>query len=237
MYEERYPILEPDKEQDLLRKVREGDNDALDLLIKHNARRIILFAYEADLGHSVISGKTKNWSRHVSGAIDLDELMMVSVEAFAFAAKRYDPNRHSPVANDKVRFGSWANFIMKQQLRSALTKELKRMDRWTAYSLDLDIEKLEDYAGYGYTPSRLYSAPDCRRFIVDPDIEMARDELWERIEVCVGKKGRDLISNLCDDPRQQTRLVSSRAAYDMIEKLKECIPEEELLYCYNLLMG
>lgn len=228
-----FPVLSADDESFLLRKISEGVPEAQDALIKHNARRLIMFANEAVSGVDG-AGRSCNWSRHLHGVLSVDDCLMIAAEALILAAKKFDPNRYSPIAKTTVRFGSWANFIIKQKLRNALAKEGARQTKWAFESLDADITALESYIEGGCKRSRLTGT----KFVVDPEVEIAREMFWSRCEELLGADDVKALQDFCC--RQQTRSEASkawRASQGPIARLQERMSEEELVRFYRILMA
>ena len=223
---EEFEPLDKKREDALLAKVRNGDSSALGVLVNHNARRILMFANEAVTGFTG-SGKSCIWSRRRCGVLPLEECVMIAAESFCHAARKFDPSKYSDIAHDRVRFGSWANWIIKQKLGRALSVAKMREQKWDKKNIDDDIHATEDYVYDFASNNRVIGDPD---FCIDPMIEIAKDRFWERCYELLGPGPvTDLQNFISSHQNRSDSQLAWRRGRKAVELLKERMPEKELL--------
>jgi len=209
-YARRYLPLSLEEEDTLIRRVVAGEEGTLELLLKHNAAKVLQFALEAYYGVNR-RGNPSIWSRYAHGVLPLDDCIMLAAEAFIHAARTFDPNRYSPVAKARVRFRSWANFIIRRELANALKRAAKKRDD------PMDDTVLPPQSG------------------ADPEVEVARLLFWERVdELLSPEDAANLREFLNKQPAKTAGKVRS-AGLEAIKRLKEKMPEHELRHYAKML--
>jgi len=151
---------------------------------------------------------------------------MIAAEAFCHAATRFDPSKYSDIAHDNVRFGSWANWIIKQKLGRALTVAQMRDFKWASKNIDDDINATEDFVPDFNGKNRIAGNP---AFQTDPMVEIARDQFWERCYELLGPDPVTDLQNFCmkHQVRSESQLAWRRGR-KAVELLKDRMPEKEL---------
>ena len=234
-YEESYPPIANDETMKLVRLAQARNEEAAELLIKHNSRKIMLFAIQAHTGRRR-NNTPHLWSIHRAYALSLEDCIAIASSAFWDAIMLYDEKRWSPVAGATVRFSSWANLIILQRLGGAITQAKKRdvnypMERHgPATTLDFG-EELK----FGMEPrqagDRALGAPVAES-IADgssgPEQAFAKERLGEIIERAVGREGRALVEEWACKLTAERRHEISRAYHDALKALRESVDLEEL---------
>jgi len=224
-YTKQFPPITREREQELLARIREGDEEATELLIKHNSRRILRLAHQALTGHTPI-GHNAAWARWVCGNLPLDDCIMIAAEAFLEAARLYDPYRYSHIAKARVRFGSWANMIMQQRLRRALVREKLRRERLG------EVLSYEEDARLGGRCPFQHNPED----IIDSERELGRELFWDRVDELLSKKDAAILRDFCcKQPTGAEGKVVRHKADKVLEKLKKRMPEAELRAYWRML--
>jgi len=155
----RYPNLSAEEEDRLARRAVKGDEKAIDLLVKHNANRILFFA---NMAHHC-GGNKEDFFTHTAHPVRLDDAICVAAEALVFAIKKFDPDKPRKGVKGTVRFTSWANLIIRQRVYRFVAQEKKRADRRQEY-----VARCRQIPRTDLSPG--------------PESILAQDRLWSMIE-------------------------------------------------------
>lgn len=191
---EIYPPLTAKEEDQLARKAATGDKEARELLIKHNARRVLFFAKMLAFGSQQ---PMKEALSYYTGRLSIDEALSEAMMALWKAIWYFNPEKYSTVAKKKVKFSSWANFVMRQHLRGVAVKKMKEQDtesyeEWKRVKVEFPIEK-------------------------EPDQVLAEERFWEIFSQLSDEDQEALL----------TLPYTRKAYKAAIKKLKELASEEE----------
>ncbi len=223
-YETLYPPITTGETLRLIRLAQAGDELAAELLVKHNARRIMLFAIQAATGKRRGNPKPAMWATYRAGLLGIEECISIATSAFWEAIMKFDETRWSPVAQETVRFSSWANMILLQRLGSALTRAKKRKDDYPMEDHGAAAAEIEDHG----EASEDVDNGSCAIRGSDPVAEAARERLWEVIEGAVGKNGRAVLEEWTCKLSRPRRATLSCAFYRTMKELKRKLDYEEM---------
>src|SRR5512136_479783 len=95
----RFPLLTPEQEKELGRRIKRGDRDAVRRLVEGNLRFVIHFA-----------------KKFVNPGVSIMDLINEGNLALIYAAQRYDPDRD-------IRFVTYAGWWLRQAMLLALSKD------------------------------------------------------------------------------------------------------------------
>jgi hypothetical protein len=178
-YEEMYPPLEKDELLRLVRLAQAGDKDAMETIIKHHARKIMLFAIQAHTGRRR-SGKPDGWGTANAGLLTMDECISIATSAIYEATMRFKEGTYSPVAGEPVRFSSWVNLIILQRISAEMKVAKRRQDN---YADEPDLEAWQ-WEGYRLPNSVVAEGPETI---------VAREHFWEIVTRVLGEEGAKMV--------------------------------------------
>lgn len=151
----RHPVLSREEEAELARRIRDGDEAALDRLVRSNLRFVVSVA-----------------RRYARRGVPLDELVHEGNLGLVRAARRFDADRG-------VRFVSYAVWWIRQSILAALARDnhivavpatrasegrrVASASRHLAQRLDRDPRPEEVAAETGLSEARVRSALELRR--------------------------------------------------------------------------
>jgi RNA polymerase primary sigma factor len=119
----KYPLLSPEEEKELAKKIKEGDKNALKKLIESNLKLVVHFAV-----------------RFKTPGVSIIDLINEGNLALMKAAKKFDPEKD-------VRFSTYARWWIRNALWNVLTQKypysLKPKDLGHLLSIEKIIEKLK----------------------------------------------------------------------------------------------
>ncbi len=151
---ERYPPLKKEAMERLARRAAEGDEVAIDLLFKHNAKRILYFVQEYyDKGKMYWMGKRdeRGIPNPFRPAITRDEVTRAAADGVWKAIQTYDP--------DRGPFNSHANVCIWQEIYRLFQFEQRQQQRLAKLG-EIEEER-------------------CRREYRDPEAEALAEEFFD----------------------------------------------------------
>lgn len=123
----KYPLLSPEEEKELARKIKEGDKNALKKLVESNLRLVVHFA-----------------KKFTTPGISLIDLINEGNLALIKAARKFDPEKD-------VKFSTYAKWWIRSALWQVLTQKypysLKGRDLTNLFFMEKMIEKLKAELG------------------------------------------------------------------------------------------
>lgn len=213
-YEEMYPPLEEREFVRLARLAQAGSEDAMETIIKHHARKIMLFAIQAHTGRRT-GGKQNTWGAASAGILTLDECIAIVTAAICEAVMRFKEGTYSPIAQAPVRLSSWVNLIILQRVSAEIRAAKHRLDHFEDEP-DFSLRALENSLDANVRVSE------------GPETIVARERLWEIVTRIAGEDGRKVLEEWTSKMSMKDRAVLRPAYRDVIAKLRDEADPQEL---------
>jgi RNA polymerase primary sigma factor len=203
----KFPLLTPDEEKQLGRRIQEGDEDALRTMVECNLRFVVSYA-----------------KRYRGLGLSYLDLIHEGNVGLMEAARRFDPKRN-------VKFISYAVWWIRQSIFQALSEHMRafrvpsRMSRafgQIAREFEADSAEMGTPAPEEVAASLDVSIDDVRTFLAisGRDVSLS-DSLWENGEVELGERlEQDM------EPPVEFELIRQGFLGQIQELLKELGPKE-----------
>ena len=206
----KYPLLTKEQETLLLKKIRQGSREAMELLVKSNLRFVVNIA-------NLYKGQ----------GIDVGELISEGNMGLMEAARRFDPNQ-------KIKFISYAVWWVRQNITRAIA-EKGRMVRISAEK-ELVLRrfakkggKLRQVVGGSYVldPDSLAGVSKYKGDAIEKVLMM--DNRAKSLDTPVGEDGDATLGDTIASATRTDKLAERRNRTDVFEKvMRDNLTEQEL---------
>jgi RNA polymerase primary sigma factor len=206
----KYPLLTREQETLLLKKIRQGSREAMDMLVKANLRFVVNIA-------NLYKGQ----------GLEVGELISEGNMGLMEAARRFDPNQ-------KIKFISYAVWWVRQNITRAIA-EKGRMVRISAEK-ELVLRrfakkggKLRQVVGGSYVldPESLAGVSKYKGEAIEKVLMM--DNRAKSLDTPVGEEGDATLGDTIASASRTDKLAERRDRTDVFEKvMRDNLTEQEL---------